>query len=169
VANFFQSKNCWCLSTSEFIQNIFNLIFQKLNSMKTFRKFFFLTALVAVFSVSFTNQAQAQTSGNEDPAMVFNTDNMDAYRVAQIPSRVPNGETVLATSKRDRTQIIAQVREGKIVQVGYKPAGKAFIPLPQNAGPCSPSGLCFSWQIQHCYFTPWGDCICVCGAWISAG
>jgi hypothetical protein len=137
--------------------------------MKTFRKFFFLTALVAVFSASFTLEAQAQTQGNEDPAMIFNTDNMDDYRVANIPSRIPNGEIILATYKKDRTQIIAIVREGKIAQVGYKPAGNAFIPLPQNAGPCSSSGLCLSWQIQHCFHTPWGDCICVCGAWITNG
>jgi hypothetical protein len=136
--------------------------------MKTFRKFFFLTALVAVFSASFTLEAQAQTQGNEDPAMVFNTDNMDAYRVATIPARVPDGETVLATLKQDRTQIIAQVREGKIVQIGYKPVGKSFIPLPQNAGGCNPV-ICFSFQISHCYFTPWGDCICVCGGWFTTG
>jgi hypothetical protein len=137
--------------------------------MKTFKKFFFLTALVAIVFASFTTGAQAQNTAGDDPAMVFNTDNLDDFRVANIPSKVPNGETVLATYKKDRTQIIAIVRDGKIAQVGYKPVGKSFIPLPQNAGLCSPAGLCFSWQIQHCYFTPWGDCVCVCGAWITNG
>jgi hypothetical protein len=136
--------------------------------MKTFKNFFFLTALIAIVFASFTTETQAQTRQTDDPAMVFNADNMDDWYASKIPTRVRDGETVLATSRKDRTQIVAQVREGKIVQIGYKPVGKSFIPLPQNAGGCNPV-TCFSFQIQHCYNTPWGDCICVCGAWFTSG
>lgn len=137
--------------------------------MKTFRKLFFLTALVAIFTASFTADAHAQNRGDDDPAMVFNTENMEDYRVAKIASRVADGEVLLATLKQDRTQIIAKIRGGKIAQVGYKPYGKAFIALPAQSSLCLPAGLCFSWQIPHCFFTPWGDCVCICGTWITAG
>jgi hypothetical protein len=141
----------------------------KLKTMKPFKKIFFLTALVAIISASFSTETYAQSRKSDDPAMVFNTDNMDEWYVSKIPPRVRDGETVLATSRKDRTQIIAKVREGKIVQLGYKPVGKDFTPLRKNASACSPTGLCFSWQIPHCYHTPWGDCICVCGAWFTTG
>lgn len=137
--------------------------------MKTFKNFFFLTALVALVFASFSTATQAQTRASQQPAMVFNADDADLWVVPAIPARVPDGQTVLATHKRDRTQIIALVRGGEIVRVGYKPVGKSFVPLPQNASPCTPSGLCFSFQIQHCYTTPWGACFCVCGAWITLG
>jgi hypothetical protein len=137
--------------------------------MTTFKKFFFLTALVAIVFASFATETQAQTSRTEAPAMVFNAGDMDAYYTAKIPSRVRDGETVLATVKKTRTQIIAKVRKGKIVQVGYKSVGKAFVALPQNSGGCLPAGLCASFQIRHCFDLPGGDCICVCGAWITNG
>ncbi len=86
--------------------------------MKTFKKFFFLSALVAIVFASFSTETHAQTRKSGDPAIVFNAEDAGQWYISRIGERVPNGETVLATLKRDRTQIIAKVRDGKIVQVG---------------------------------------------------
>lgn len=140
--------------------------------MKTFKNIFFLTALIAAVFASFTTEVQAQAQlelrPTNEPAIIFNAENMDAYYVSRIPARVRDGEVVLATLKRDRTQVVAKVREGKIVKVGFKRVGKDFTEFRrQPADSCGISGLCLSWQQQRCFYTPWGQCICICGSWYT--
>ena len=132
--------------------------------MTTIKNFFALLLLVAVATVSNTTTASAQTSG--DPAIVFNAENENEWNVKTIPATVRDGQTVLATHKTSKIQVIAVVRGGKIAQVGTKaPGGKFIALLPTTGGPCS-TIHCYANQISHCYSTPSG-CVCTCGAFVS--
>lgn len=138
--------------------------------MKTFKQLLSLLSFIAVLFVSFSPEAQAQTVTGSIAGTVFDSENMEQWELSSISPRLRDGEAVLATFKKDRTQIIAKIRGGKIAQIGYKAAGKPFVSLPQNArSQCPTYGKCYSWQLKKCFYPPWGVCFCVCGTWISAG
>ncbi|HMQ63988.1 MAG TPA: hypothetical protein PKE06_25110 [Flavilitoribacter sp.] len=141
--------------------------------MKTFKNFFVLTILALVAASLTPNTAQAQSkvqalTSVQYPYWVFNAEEENDYAVAEVPRKLEDGRHVMATNKKNRTQVIAVVKGGRIAQVGLLPAGGRFKALTPAASPCN-NITCFSFQIKHCYTTPWGDCICVCGAWITAG
>ena len=134
--------------------------------MTTFKNFFFLTILALVAVVFTANNSQAQTSV-QYPYYAFNADDEADYDVATVPSRLEDGRQVIATHKKTRTQIIAVIKSGKIAQIGVQPAGGRFKALSPAASPCN-NVICATFQIKKCFTTPWGTCICVCGAWITA-
>ncbi len=134
--------------------------------MTTFKNFFFLSILALVAVVFTAQNTQAQSSAGS-PALVFSADDEADYNVARIPSRLEDGRHVIATHKKTRTQIIAVIKSGKLAQIGVLPAGGSFKALSPAASPCN-NVICGTWQIKKCFTTPWGSCICVCGAWITA-
>ena len=116
--------------------------------------------------------AQTGAANQVDP--VFNAKDMDGWSLGTGYAKLDDiegnaiGTAVLAKHKRTGTKIIAVMRDGKIAQVGMMPQRGSFKVLTPNANPCY-KPLCYSFQIVHCYTLPWGECVCVCGAWITAG
>ncbi len=95
----------------------------------------------------------------------FNADNMEQWDVKTIPAGA-SGQQVLAVSKIDRTKFIVVLRGGKIAQVGIVPPGGTFNALLPSSAPCN--GIqCTTFQIKHCFQVN-GQCVCVCGAWITS-
>ncbi|MEL7221685.1 MAG: hypothetical protein AAGJ93_10225, partial [Bacteroidota bacterium] len=64
------------------------------------KNIFFLNAFMMALFIFFTVQVQAQS--NNEPAIVFQAETMDAYFISKIPTRVRDGEVVVATLKKDR-------------------------------------------------------------------
>jgi hypothetical protein len=135
--------------------------------MKTFKNLFFLAFLALVATVFTSNVAQAQTGANDRPALEFNTDDIEDYKLAKLPGRLPDGRTVIATHKKTGTQIAVLVRGGKLVQLGTVVKGR-FTSVSPTSGPCN-NVICTTFQIKKCFIMPWGGCICICGSWITAG
>ncbi len=139
--------------------------------MAPFKNLLFLFSLAVLATIFTTNNAAAQSATRvRQPAAVFTAvDSSEVWIVAKMPSVLPDGKHVLATHKKNRTQIILVARGGKIAQVGHQAPGAAFKALPANATPCISGGFCTTYQARVCYTSPWGSCICVCGGFITTG
>jgi len=137
--------------------------------MSPIKNLFFLSFLAVVATLFTANTAQAQASGNTQPAAVFTAvDSADVWTPARIPNTLADGKQLLATHKKNRTQVIAVVRGGKIAQVGVLVPGAKFKALTPNASPCISGGFCLSYQARICY-TIGNQCVCVCGGFLSSG
>lgn len=133
--------------------------------MKTFKNFFFLSILCAIFFTSFIAETQAQ-SHNDIPAMVFNSKNMNLWKTAPIPARLRDGKVLLATFNKDGTQIFAKVRRGKVVQVGQQSRGGSFKPLGEQQSPyCVLPDCGYAYSYVKCYIYEKDNlfhCFCLC-------
>ena len=136
--------------------------------MKTIKNFFSLATLIVLALTFFTTASYAQEKGGTAD-MNIGIGELQECTLSNLPARLPkNGEVLLATHNRTRTQLVAKVRGGKIMQIGAKSARGGFTPLRQTSSACSPAGPCYSWQIQKCFILPWGGCVCICGAWYTS-
>jgi len=137
--------------------------------MTTIKNLFFGSFLAVVATVFTMNNVQAQASGNQQPAAVFTAvDSSEVWSVARIPATLSDGKHVLATHKKNRTQVVVVVRKGQIAQVGHQTAGASFKALTPNASPCISGGFCTTYQARLCYTMPWGACVCVCGGFLTS-
>lgn len=137
--------------------------------MTTIKNLFFGSFLAVVATIFTMNNVQAQASGNQQPAAVFTAvDSSEVWSVARIPATLSDGKHVLATHKKNRTQVVIVVRNGQIAQVGHQTAGASFKAITPNASPCISGGFCTTYQARLCYTMPWGACVCVCGGFLTS-
>jgi len=123
----------------------------------------FFALLIALFT---TTSIFAQGAGKVSTHDIsFNTENMGGWDIKEIKGAA-TGQQVLAISKTDRTKFVVVLRNDEIVQVGIIPAGGSFKALQPSSAPCNTIS-CATFQIKHCFQVN-GQCVCVCGAWISS-
>lgn len=134
--------------------------------MKTFKMIFSLAVFVFASSLFTSNAVQAQTAGGNASLLEFDAEDMENWDIAELPADTRDGRHVVATYKKNRTQLIATIKGGKIAEVGVLPVGGRYKVLTPSASPCSQI-ICPTFQIKHCFYTPWGTCVCICGAWIT--
>lgn len=123
---------------------------------------FFALLITMLTTASLFAQGAGKVSMND---ISFNADNMEQWDVKTIPAGA-TGQQVLAISKIDRTKFVVVLRSGKIAQVGIIPAGGSFKALQPSSAPCN-TIQCTTFQIKHCFQFN-GQCVCVCGAWITS-
>ncbi len=137
--------------------------------MKKIQNLLCLAFLALVFTTFSATETQAQAAGREQPAAVFTAlDSMETWSLASIPTTLPDGRHVLATHKKNRTQVIIVARGGKIAQVGHQTGNGTFKALTPNDAPCISGGFCTTYQARICYTMPWGACVCVCGGFLTS-
>jgi hypothetical protein len=139
-----------------------------MNIIKNFFSFAILAAVFATFSAA---PVQAQTGGalkiqmHVEPlaAGYIKFDGVDGE------CTVKEGRNVVGKNTRTNEQLIVVIKGGKLSAFGTQARGGSFKPLPQNANPCNPTLSCTTFNPPHCYTLLGGECVCVCGPWISNG
>lgn len=138
--------------------------------MNFFKNLFSVATLAFVATVFTAPQVQAQASSGELKIQM----NVEPQAAAYIKfdgvdgeCRVQEGRNVVGRNTRTGEQLIIVVRSGKIAQFGVTPTGGSFKALSPNASPCF-TVHCTTVNPPKCFTTPGGQCVCVCGPWITS-
>jgi len=139
--------------------------------MNIIKNFFSFAILAAAFAMFSTTPVQAQTGGpikiqmhvEPQAAIYIKFDGVDGE------CQVKEGRNIVGKNTRTGDQLIIVVKSGKLVAFGTQARGGSFKALPQNANPCNPTLSCTTFNPPHCFTIATGDCVCVCGPWISSG
>ena len=137
--------------------------------MKIFKNclpFALFTFVIALFSAP---QVHAQASGGlkiqmhvePQAAAYIKFDGVDGECI------VKEGRNIVGKNTRTGDQLIIVVKRGKLSAFGYQPTGGAFKALTPNANPCF-TITCTTLNPPKCFTLPGGECVCVCGPWITS-
>ena len=132
--------------------------------MKISNHFSLLTAFLMLFLSALMTNLQAQVPVEN---FSLNFEEINLWDIARVPNKVADGQLVLATYKKDGTQLIAQVRGGKIVEIGEQSRGFKYVPLVQRSITC-PVPRCKAYGYVYCYVVK-KQCFCICMGDLTIG
>ena len=130
---------------------------------------FFAFIIAVLAGTSTFAQGAGKVSVHDISFMTFNAESNEDWIIKEFGSKVKDGRHVLATYKKDKSQVIAVVRAGKIAQVGILPVGGQFKALTPTSSPCLSGGFCTTFQAKICYYINGVGCVCVCGGFLTSG
>ncbi|MBX2926224.1 MAG: hypothetical protein KF852_00185 [Saprospiraceae bacterium] len=140
--------------------------------MKTFKNLFSIATLALVAGF-FTAPQQAQAQQTREHILLIKIQ-VEPQAAAYIKfdgvdgeCQVKEGRNIVGRNTRTGEQLVVVVKDRKLAQFGTQAAGGAFKAIPANASPCF-TIQCTTLNPPKCYTLPGGECICVCGPWISA-
>ncbi len=139
--------------------------------MNIIKNFFSLALIVAAFSTFSTTGANAQTGGSTQIQMHVEPQAAIYIKFEGVDGSVSvnEGRNVVGQNTRTGDKLIIVVKGGKLTAFGIQPRVGSFKALPQNASPCNPTLSCTTFNPPHCFTLPGGECVCVCGPWITSG
>lgn len=134
----------------------------------------FFTVAVLAFTAAILSPAQVEAQQTREHVLLLKAQ-VERSAAAYIKfdgvdgeCSVKEGRNVIGRNTRNGDQIIAVIRVGKLELFGVQPKRGAFIALqPSSAAPCF-TIQCTTLNPPKCYRLPGGECVCVCGPWITA-
>ncbi len=105
---------------------------------------------------------------NFDDSYLVDEDEKPKLVGGNLEGYILDDQMILDTDPATGANLILIVKNDQVVGMTVQFADGTTKSLEDSGSTaCSDSGPCRKFQVKKCYSTPWGNCICVCGAFVA--